>query len=209
MHRHAPRQTQPFTIEKHQQVDAITPLLQAAYRAYRSGDLTTAQRDYGDVLQRDDKNRDALLGLAAIAQQQGQDPLAAQYYGQLLALDPRDALANAGMSALGKGSQPDKESRLKLLLEQQPQSAALHFALGNLYAEQSRWPEAQQAYFDAYSLQPDAAQYAYNLAVGLDHLGQGKLASQYYRRALQLDASGNANFDHSQTQQRLDELKAP
>lgn len=208
-HRHAPRQTQPFAIEKHQQVDTISPLLQEAYRAYGNGDLTAAQRDYAEVLQQDGKNRDALLGLAAIAQQQAQDPLAAQYYGQLLALDPRDALANAGMSALGKGGQSGKESHLKLLLEQQPQSAALHFALGNLYAEQSRWPEAQQAYFDAYSLQPDAAQYAYNLAVGLDHLGQVKLASQYYRRALQLDTSGNANFNHSQTQQRLDELKAP
>lgn len=209
IHRRAPRQKQPFTIEKHQQVDPIMPLLEAAYRAYRSGDYATAKRNYGEVLRQDDKNRDALLGMAAISQQEGRDALAAQYYGQLLTLDPRDALANAGMAALGKGEHADRESRLKLLLEQQPQSAALHFALGNLYAEQSRWPEAQQAYFDSYSLQPDAAQYAYNLAISLDHLGQGKLASQYYRRALELDASGSANFDHSQTQQRVNELKAP
>lgn len=212
--RRAQHPKQPFTIEKHLQPDTITPLLEAAYRAYRSGDYATAQNNYGNVLHQDDKNRDALLGMAAIAQQQKQDALAAQYYGQLLALDPRDALANAGMSALGKGGQPDKETRLKLLIEQQPGSSALHFALGNHYAEQSRWPEAQQAYFDAYSLQPDAAQYAYNLAISLDHLGQAKLAAQYYRRALQLDGadnpnSGNANFDHTQAQQRLDELKAP
>lgn len=208
-HYRAPRQTQAFTIEKHQQVDTITPLVEAAYLAYRSGDLAAAQKNYGEVLQQDDKNHDALLGMAAISRQQGQDALAAQYYEQLLALDPRDALANAGISALRKGGQADKESSLKLLLEQQPQSAALHFALGNFYAEQSRWPEAQQAYFDAYSLQTDAAQYAYNLAVSLDHLGQGKQAAQYYRRALQLDISGNPNFDHTLAQQRLDELKAP
>jgi len=209
-----PHSTQSFTIEKQQQVDTITPLLEAAYRAYRAGDFATAQKNYGEVLRQDGNNRDALLGMAAIAQQQGQDAVAAQYYAQLLALDPRDALANAGMSSLGNGGQSDKESRLKLLLEQQPQSSALHFALGNLYAEQSRWGEAQQSYFDAYSLQPDAAQYAYNLAVSLDHLGQGKQAAQYYQRALQLDIandpnSGNNNFDHTQAQHRLDELKAP
>jgi len=209
IHHRVPHQTQAFTFEKHQQVDTITPLLEAAYRAYRSGDLAAAQKNYGEALQQDDKNRDALLGMAAISQQQGQDALAAQYYGQLLALDPRDALAHAGMSSLEKGGQSDKESPLKLLLEKQPQSAALHFALGNLYAEQSRWPEAQQAYFDAYSMQPDAPQYAYNLAVSLDHLGQSKQAAQYYRRALQLDISGNTNFDHTLAQQRLDELKAP
>lgn len=208
-HHRAPRSRQGFTIEKRQQADTITPLLEAAYRAYRSGDFATAEKNYREVLRQDNKNHDALLGMASIAQQQGQDVLAAQYYGQLLALDPRDATANAGMAALGRGGQTGRESRLKLLLEQQPQSPALHFALGNLYAEQKRWPEAQQAYFDSYSLQPDAAQYAYNLGVSLDHLGQAKLAAQYYRKALELDSSGSANFDHAQTQQRLDELKAP
>lgn len=203
------RQTQTFTIQKVQQADTITPLLDSGYRAYRNGNFAVAQQDYSRVLRQDANNRDALLGMAAIAQQQGDDTTAAKYYGQVLTLDPRDPLAQAGMSALEKGSSPtDKESRLKLLLDQHPQSAALNFALGNLYAEQSRWTEAQQAYFAAYSLQPDAAQYAYNLAVSLDHLGQGKLAAQYYQRALQLDSSASAAIDHTQAQQRLNELQA-
>lgn len=208
-HHRAARSKRGFTIEKHQQADTITPLLEAAYRAYRAGDFATAQKNYSEALRQDSKNHDALLGLATISKEQGQDALAAQYYGQMLALDPRDAMANAGMATLEKGGQASRESRLKLLLEQQPQSAALHFALGNLYSEQKRWPDAQQAYFDSYSLQPDAAQYAYNLAVSLDHLGQGKLAAQYYRRALDLDASRSANIDRAQTQRRLDELRAP
>ena len=33
-------------------------------------------------------------------------------------------------------------------------------------------------------MQPDNADYAYNLAVGLEHLGQPKLALTYYRKAL-------------------------
>jgi len=42
-------------------------------------------------------NRDALLGLAAIAQQQGQDETAQHYYRKLLVLDPRDPVALSAM----------------------------------------------------------------------------------------------------------------
>jgi tetratricopeptide (TPR) repeat protein len=208
-HHHAPRKrSQEFVIERQPEADSLTPLLQAAYKEYRAGDLESAHRDYAAALHQAPQNRDALLGMAAIAHAKGEDALAAQYYDKLLTLDPRDPQAQAGMSALEKGNASGKESRLKLLLDQQPQSAALNFALGNLYAEQSRWAEAQQAYFNAYSLQPDAAQYAYNLGISLDHLGQRKPAAQYYERALQLDGSANA-IDHAQIQQRLNELKAP
>ncbi len=201
---------QPLHIEHKQEGDAVDPTLLAGYQAYRNGDLRTAWQHYSDVLHKDAKNRDALLGLAAIAQQQSQDTIAARYYDQVLALDPRDPIAHAGMSALfGAANAAGTESRLKLLLSQQPQSAALHFALGNHYAEQSRWGDAQQAYFNAYGIDPGNAQFAFNLAVSLDHLGQSKPAAQYYQRALQLDTSDSAGFDRTQTQQRLQELATP
>jgi tetratricopeptide (TPR) repeat protein len=120
----------------------------------------------------------------------------------------------AGLSALpGAGDAIRTESRLKSLLAQQPQesgarSAALHLVLGNHYAAQSRWGDAQQSYFNAYKLEPGNAQTAFNLAVSLDHLQQGKLAAQYYQQALQLDASNHAGFDHAQAQQRINELLA-
>lgn len=193
-------------IEHGQTADTVNPSLAAAYQAYRNGDFAAAWQLYRTVLQQDAKNRDALLGMAAIAQQQGQDASAAQYYGQVLTLDPRDPAAHAGMSALTTGNAASTESRLKLLLMHRPDAAALHFALGNLYAGQSRWGEAQQSYFNAANREPDSSQYAFNLAVSLDHLAQGKLAAQYYQRALQLDQSGSASFDHAQTQQRVNEL---
>lgn len=196
-------------IESHPQTNRIDPVLSSAYQAYQQGDYAAAQQQYAAVLKQDPKNRDALLGIAGIAQQQGQDELAAQYYQHVLMLDPRDPVAHAGMAGLTRGDAPAEESRLKQLLAQQPQSAALNFALGNLYAEQQRWPESQQAYFNAYRLQPDSAEYAYNLAVSLDHLGQSKAAAQHYQRALQLDRSGTAGFDHAQVTQRLNALKAP
>ncbi len=214
----APHNTaaQPIRIEHAQQIDSVDPALLAAWQAYRNDDLRTAWQHYGNVLHKDAKNRDALLGMAAIAQQQSQDAIAARYYNQVLMLDPRDPIANAGMSALlGTSDAAATESRLKLLLAQQSrssataQSSALHFALGNLYAEQSRWGDAQQAYFNAYNLEQNNAQFAFNLAVSLDHLGQGKLAAQHYQRALQLDVSDNPGFNRAQTQQRINELMAP
>jgi tetratricopeptide (TPR) repeat protein len=187
-----------------QSTESLDPLLNRAYSAYRNGKLDEARQLYLDMLGKDGQNSDALLGLAAIAQQRDEDRIAAQYYLRVLNLDPRNAVANAGMSALSNND--NYESRLKTLLREQGNSAALHFALGNLYAEQSRWGEAQQAYFNAYTLDTKNADLAFNLAVSLDHLGQGKLAAQHYQRALQLDESHSANFNHAKISQRIDEL---
>lgn len=201
----APRpDSSPVRIEQ-RKTESVDPLLEGAYLAYRGGKLDEARRLYLAMLEKDARNPDALLGLAAIAQRHGENRSAAQYFGRVLALDPRNAAANAGMSALS----PDEdysESRLKILLREQGDSATLHFALGNLYAGQARWGEAQQAYFNAYALESGNAEYAFNLAVSLDHIGQKKLAARHYRRAMQLDPSRSAGFDHAQISQRAQEL---
>jgi Flp pilus assembly protein TadD len=192
-------------IQRKVEADTVTPALLDAYQAYQRGDYVTAAQGYRQVLSNDAHNRDALLGLAAIAQQQGQNETAQGYYRQLLALDPRDPAAQAALMAYTP-DEGNTESRLKLLLAEQPRSATLHFALGNYYAEQSAWGDAQQYYFNAHSLEPSNAQFTFNLAVSLDHLGQRKLAIQYYQQALQLDVSGHSGFDRAQAQQRLNEL---
>lgn len=197
-------QNNPIRIEQ-QKTEPVDPLLRYAYLAYRNGKLDEAWQLYLAMFKKDAHHPDALLGLAAIAQQRGENQAAAQYFGRVLALDPRNAAANAGMSALS-ADDDHNESRLKTLLREQGNSATLHFALGNLYAGQSRWGEAQQAYFNAYTLESGNAEYAFNLAVSLDHLGQKKLAAQHYLRAIQLDPSHGAGFDHAQISQRSQEL---
>lgn len=186
----------------------VDPALAEAYQALQAGDLGAAEGHYRSLLVRDRRNRDALLGLAAIAVKRGESDAARRFYRQALALNPRDPLATAGLAALeAPASDPVAlESQLKILLAGQPEAAALHFALGNLYATQSRWSEAQQAYFQAFKLEPANADYAYNLAVSLDHLKETALAGQYYRRALALAAAGPAAFDSSQVEARLREL---
>ncbi|MDP1717799.1 MAG: hypothetical protein Q8L40_06950, partial [Burkholderiales bacterium] len=98
------------------------------------------------------------------------------------------------------------ESRLKQLISREP-SPYLYFTLGNIYADQSLWAQAQQAYFQAHHLDPANADYAYNLAVGLEHVSQPKLALGYYRRAMQLASTkGRTNFSLPQTQERIAKL---
>jgi uncharacterized protein HemY len=134
------------------------------------------------------------------------DSAAARYF-RVLELDPRDPYAQAGIIALrGQADPVQSESRLKNLLAQYPDSALLNYALGNLYAVQARWSDAQSAYFRAYSGDPDSADYAYNLAVSLDQLHQPKLALEYYRRALALAANRAVGFNSAQVEARVREL---
>ncbi|MDH4215548.1 MAG: tetratricopeptide repeat protein [Gallionella sp.] len=193
----------PLLIEQHQ-AESIDPLLNSAYLAYREGKFDRAQQLYREALKLDGRNTDALLGLAAIAQRRGADGVAAHYYAKVLELNPRDAVANAGMSALT--SNDNVESRLKILLNEQQDSAALHFALGNFFASQERWGEAQQAYFNAHKLDPNNAGLAFHLAISLDRAGKKKLAAQYYQSALQLDPTHSEGFDHAKILQRIEEL---
>lgn len=171
-----------------------------------AGDMEQAQQSYGVVLESEPNNRDALLGLAAIALHVKQPEQAARYYTMLLELDPADADALAGLLSLRPGDPILNESQLKQAVLRHPQSGAAWFVLGNQYAQQARWPEAQQAYFRAYSSTPTNADYAFNLAVSLDALNHLKQAVDYYRRAVALAARSPANFDTDVANKRLQEL---
>ena len=186
--------------------------LEQAYDALQAGRLDEAQHGYEMVLRSDAKNTDALLGMATIAANQGHAEQAQAYYLRALESDPSDATAQAGLINIRGLADPGlSESRLRMSLARQPESSALHFALGNLYARQARWSEAQQAYFNAYSTEPDNPDFIFNLAVSLDHLRQNKLAIQYYQMALNTagknSASHAVSFDKNQVSTRILELQ--
>jgi tetratricopeptide (TPR) repeat protein len=195
---------------RHDAGDAkLDPLLAGAYQAFMAGETGKAETDYRKALQQTPDSRDALLGLAAIAASRGQREEAASHYLRVLQLDPRDAAAQAGLIGLRGNSDPTlSESRLKTLLAQYPDTGYLHFALGNLYAHHSRWSEAQEAYFNAFHAEPGNADYAFNLAVSLDHLDQRKPALAYYQRALALAKERSAGFDGEQLKKRIYELQS-
>jgi Flp pilus assembly protein TadD len=184
----------------------ISPALQSGYQAFTSGDLTAAAQFYATALQQEPNNRDALLGSAAVAARRNDVQQATNSYLRLLELNPSDPDALAGLLSLRPGDTGQSELRLKNLLRKSPDSGPLLFALGNLYARQNRWSEAQQSFFRAYTASPDNPDYAFNLAVGLDRLNQPRLALTYYQRALALAQAGPAAFDREAARLRAQQL---
>lgn len=165
----------------------IEPTLMAAYQAFNLGELSQAQHLYRQALQKDVRNVDALLGMAAIAQKQARNSDALGWYQKVLEIDPTQPFALSAMVALQPTLDSDSQiARLKNLIAQQPENAQFHAALGNLYTEQNRWQEAQAAYFEATRFAPQSAEFLFNLAVSLEHLNQPLLALAQYQRALQL-----------------------
>ena len=186
----------------------VHPRVEAGYAAYLAGDLTTARTDYQQALREEPGNRDALLGLAALDVRTGRYETAEALYLKLLQSDPRDSQAQAALIALRSGrSDPlATESRVKSLLAGDPSAHALNFALGNQFAQQNRWAEAQQEYFKAYAGEPDNADFAYNLAVSLDHLRQATQALEYYQRAIALAQKRGASFELAAVRARVAQL---
>ncbi len=186
----------------------IDPTVDTAFNALQNGDLAAAQAAYERSLKNDPKNADALHGLAAVHLRQGKPDLAQNDYLLALEADPKDALAQASLISMSGQIDPvQSESRLKLLLATQADSPFLHFYLGNLYARQNRWGEAQQDYFKAMAGEPDNPDYLFNLAVSLDQLHQTKLAVQYYSQALSAADKRSAGFDKQQVSDRLKKLQ--
>lgn len=200
---------QQIQVVRNETAPQIPPGVQQGYQALASGQLGAARQQYEAVLRQDPLNRDALLGLATVAQGDQQGAQAAALYLRLLEINPDDGVALAGLIGLRQGDLVQSESRLKAILARTPESGPVLFALGNVYAQQRRWPEAQQQFFRAYSAVPGNADYAFNLAVGLDRLNQPRLAASYYQRALTLAQTTPAAFDRAGAQQRLGELGAP
>lgn len=181
--------------------------LNMAYQAYQAGDYPAAKTIYRKILNSRPDNRDARLGIAAIAVMEGNIETAYRHYLHLLQQNPKDPVVNAALFNLqGNTGENVNESQLKLLLDQNPDSPQVHFSLGSFYAKQARWPDAQQAFFDAFNGDKTNPDYAYNLAVSLDQMGQVKAALDYYRQALKLADKRRVSFNTSQILARIQKL---
>jgi tetratricopeptide (TPR) repeat protein len=191
------------------QLVSVDASVMAGYQALEKGQVNEAERMYRLALTNDPRNVDAMLGLASALTQQQRGNDASQLYLRVLEIDPRNAHAQAGfLNMTGRADPAAAEVRLRQLIARDP-SAFLYFTLGNVYAEQGQWAAAQNAYFQAHKLAPDNPDYAFNLAVGLEHLSQSKIALDYYRRAVTLaQARGHAQFELARVENRIRSLES-
>ncbi|MBK7663637.1 MAG: tetratricopeptide repeat protein [Sterolibacteriaceae bacterium] len=186
--------------------EQINPAVAQGYAAYSAGDLESAKRHYEEALRADPRSLDALNGMTAIALRAGRGDLAEAYLARALEVDPHDPYALSSLAALKGRSDPQTaERRLRGLIAAAPDSPAANFSLGNLYARDGRWGEAQQAYFRAFAAEPDNPDYQFNLAVSLDHIRQSRLALQYYQSALAAARPGA--FDRERAAIRVRDLQ--
>lgn len=179
------------------------------YSHIENKELDLARRDYEQSLLRDPNNIDALIALGSIAQHQGRFADAERLFQRAMVANPANpAVLAAVLNGNAANMDPQNtESRIKSLLSSQPESAPLNFALGNLYARQGRWSEAQQHYFNSVAGEADNPDYLFNLAVSLDHMRQERLAVQHYKLALEAAEKRPSAFDMLALRKRLKQLQ--
>ena len=202
------KKSKPIHVVHTEKKDPVNTLILEAYNQFHVENYNQASKLYNQALLREPNNRDALLGLSAIAVKQQRYEFARQKYQYLLRLNPKDSIAIAGISSINNNNGPQlNESQLKFMLKEQPDSAHLYFALGSLYSSHNKWPEAQSAYFSAWSIDNKNADYAYNLAVSLDHLDKHDQALNFYELGLKLKQASSGNFSAKNVLQRTHTLK--
>ncbi|KUJ74790.1 hypothetical protein AVO42_05220 [Thiomicrospira sp. XS5] len=203
----------PSSLSKeHLKIVAVTEPTDAekGYQAYQAGHLNQARRFYNLAYQQNGENIAALFGLAAIAVKQGQKLDALQYYQRILEIDPQNQRAKDAELMLGSQIKDGAKTTGTLAKRARdfPDNAALQAALGHQLAKKNDWVGAQKQYFKAYQLAPDRGDYALNLAVSLDTLGEYALAKQYYERVLQGPTTGLSLKRKEQVRQRVAALQA-
>jgi tetratricopeptide (TPR) repeat protein len=197
-----------LSIKRTKKADPVGEKLDDAWLAYENANYIEAKQLYKDVLLLESNNRDALLGLGAIAVIEKDQTAARKVYLTLLDLDPRDPVATAALAGMHNDqstASSDKEYLISLLAKN-PEAPHLNFALGNVYAQLNKWSQAQEYYFNAWQYDNGNADYLFNLAVSMDQLGKQKQAVDFYKDSLLKASDKQVSFSREAVQKRIDEI---
>ncbi|MGI9271361.1 MAG: tetratricopeptide repeat protein [Woeseiaceae bacterium] len=167
--------------------------LKEAFSAYERGDYEQSEMAYRRALSIAPRHPNALQGLAAILHRSDRFDESRQFYESLLSVDPGNTAAAAALLTGGdETTRVANESDIKQLIQRHPNSAGLQFALGQLMARQSRWADARDLFVTAVRLDGDNADYLFNLAISLEHLGLYGDARESYEAALASASAASA-----------------
>lgn len=184
--------------------------LDLAYQELVRGNLSTAERRYRDLLAKDRLNPDIWTGLGAVLMRQSKPEEAESLFRRAQELNPTDPYARAMLLSLSRSPDAYKDTQYSTLANNASSSssqAAVFALLAAEHATAKRWNEAQQAFFNALTADPGNPDYAFNLAVTLEHMRQPRLAYDFYRQAIEFAKSKRPSFDLSRAQSRLSALK--
>ncbi len=134
-----------------------TGKLERAVGIHETGDLTTAERMYREILEAEPEHAAALhmLGVAAI---QRSDPhQALELMDRAVRIDASDPLlhCNRGAACRSLGDGPKAMASFRRALDVDPTFAEAHYNLGLVLADMGDLPAAEQALQQAVELRPD------------------------------------------------------
>ena len=198
----------PITIKKSRVNGRLSLSLSKGYAALQEGRYKEAEIIYESVLIKWPKQVDALLGLANIYAESNALNKARRKYEEALTIEPANNIAQLGLLYTYQSDHSTKGIELlQGLSSKYPENANVLVAIGHKLAKKSKWFDAQQYYFKAYSAQPDNALLAYNLAVSLDRMEKYSAAISFYNKALTLNLSSSPVISSSDVRNRISDLE--
>lgn len=196
-----------ISIRKSSMSASLSMALNNGYTALQNGRYSEATLTYEAILKKKPKQIDALLGLANIYAHNGDLLAARRQYDKALIIRPSNKIAQIGLLYTYQTDNSAKGLELlQNLSVKYPNNPEILVAIGHKLAKQSKWFAAQQAYFKAYSAQPNNTLLAYNLAVSLDRMGKYSAASNFYKKALALNSASSPVINSRQIKSRLLEI---
>jgi tetratricopeptide (TPR) repeat protein len=166
----------------------MAQLLQQGLFHHRRGEVQLAMERYGEVLQQDPKNAEALYYVAVIACQEGQFKQGVELVRKALALVPPEArMLNLLGQALDRLGQPlEAVKALDQAIALDPKLAAAHANRANIMIDAGLPLEALKSFDAALALNPDSAPELINRGGLLEQMGRAEDALTDYDRAVAL-----------------------
>jgi Tfp pilus assembly protein PilF len=166
-------------------------VLGEAFSALMSAQYEASIALYKQALAINNKNQDALLGLATAYQKSRMLPQARAVYNQLLTLYPNNQKAINNFVVLASEESPTEALNELLRLEKtNPGYSPVVAQIGMIYDRMNQPQQAIQYLRRALSISPQNMAYRYNLAVLLDKNGDYQNAIQLYKQLIDASARG-------------------
>jgi len=169
--------------------DDIMKLLESGYAAQQSGNVVTAERAYGQVLERDSNNIHALNLLGMLCVNNFRPEEAVGYLNRALAIDADNpqTQSNIGLAYKDLGNARDAIHHFQRSAGLNPDNPDTFNNLGNVLRADEKPTDAIQVYERALKLHPTFAECWSNLSAALNEAEQHDRALKAAGRAIELD----------------------